>query len=60
LAAQGCRIVVDGETTDDLARNMIEVLTSMWARLYGRRQARNHAVLAVTAARQESPTVEVG
>jgi putative resolvase len=39
LAAQGRRIVVadDGETTDDLVRDMIEVLTSSCARLYGRR-----------------------
>ena len=42
LAAQGRRIVVAeaGETTDDLVRDMIEVLTSMCARLYGRRGAR--------------------
>ncbi|WP_163663195.1 IS607 family transposase [Mycobacterium shinjukuense] len=41
LAAQGRRIVVadPGETTDDLVRDMIEVLTSMCARLYGRRGA---------------------
>ena len=52
LAAQGRRIVVadDGETTDDLVRDMIEVLTSMCARLYGRRGARNRAMRAVTAA----------
>ena len=51
LAAQGRRIVVvdDGETTDDLVRDMIEVLTSMCARLYGRRGARNRAMRAVTA-----------
>ncbi|WP_084031239.1 IS607 family transposase, partial [Mycobacterium avium] len=42
LSAQGRRIVVadPGETTDDLVRDMIEVLTSMCARLYGRRGAR--------------------
>jgi putative resolvase len=51
LAAQGRRIVVadPGETTDDLVRDMIEVLTSMCARLYGRRGARNRAMRAVTA-----------
>lgn len=51
LAAQGRRIVVadPGETTDDLVRDMIEVLTSMCACLYGRRGARNRAMRAVTA-----------
>ncbi|MBS4727635.1 IS607 family transposase [Mycobacterium sp. SM1] len=54
LAAQGRRIVVadPGETTDDLVRDMIEVLTSMCARLYGRRGARNRAMRALTAAKQ--------
>ncbi len=52
LAAHGRRLVVAdaGETTDDLVRDMIEVLTSMCARLYGRRGARNRALRAVTAA----------
>ena len=51
LAAQGRRLIVadPGETTD-LVRDMIEVLTSMCARLYGRRGARNRAMRAVTAA----------
>jgi putative resolvase len=51
LSAQGRRIVVadPGETTDDLVRDMIEVLTSMCARLYGRRGARNRAMRALTA-----------
>ena len=55
LAAQGRRIVVvdDGETTDDLVRDMIEVLTSMCARLYGRRGARNRAMRAVTVAKRD-------
>ena len=55
LAAHGRRIVVanPGETTDDLVRDMIEVPTSMCARLYGRRGARNRAMRAVTATRQE-------
>ncbi|WP_343577376.1 IS607 family transposase [Mycobacterium sp.] len=55
LAAQGRRIVVvdDGETTDDLVRDMIEVLTSMCARLYGRRGARNRAMRAVTVTKQD-------
>ena len=39
LAAHGRRVVVadPGETTDDLVGDVIEVLTSMCARLYGRR-----------------------
>jgi len=51
LSAQGRRIVVTdhGEAEDDLVRDMIEVLTSMCARLYGRRGARNRAMRAVTA-----------
>jgi predicted site-specific integrase-resolvase len=40
-----------GEAADDLARDMIEVLTSMCARLYGRRGARNRAMRAMTAAK---------
>jgi putative resolvase len=41
LAAAGRRVLVadPGETTDDLVRDMIEVRTSMCARLYGRRAA---------------------
>ena len=56
LAAQGRRIVVadPAENTDDLVGDMIEVLTSMCARLYGRRGARNRAMRAVTATKQES------
>jgi putative resolvase len=53
LSAQGRRIVVvdPGEAKDDLVRDMIEVLTSFCARLYGRRGARNRALRAVTAAK---------
>jgi putative resolvase len=53
LAAAGRRVLVadPGETNDDLVRDMIEVLTSMCARLYGRRGARNRAMRAVTAAK---------
>ena len=56
LAAQGRKIVVTdpGETSDDLVRDMIEVLTSMCARLYGRRGARNRAMRAVNAAKSEA------
>ena len=51
LGAHGRRDVVadPGETDDDVVRDMIEVLTSMCARLYGRRGARNRAMRAVTA-----------
>jgi putative resolvase len=55
LAAQGRRVVVadPGESTDDLVRDMIEVLTSMCARLYGRRRACNRAMRAMTATKRE-------
>ena len=45
LSASGRRLVVldAAETTDDLVRDITEVLTSMCARLYGRRAARNRA-----------------
>jgi putative resolvase len=54
LSAHGRRILVadPGETTDDLVRDMVDVLTSFCARLYGRRGARNRAVRAVTAVKQ--------
>ena len=55
LAAQGRRLVVvdPGETKDDLVQDMIDVLTSMCARLYGRRSARNRAERALKAAGEE-------
>jgi putative resolvase len=55
LAAHGRRLVVldDGEMTDDLVRDMVEVLTSFCARLYGRRSARNRALKAVRCARRD-------
>jgi putative resolvase len=40
-----------GETTDDLVGDMIEVLRSVGARLYGRRGARNGAMRTITAAK---------
>jgi putative resolvase len=41
-------VVLDaGEVDDDLVRDMVEVLTSLCARLYGRRSARNRALEAV-------------
>lgn len=46
-------IVADGsKTDDDLVRDVIEVLTSMCARLYGRRGARNRTMRAVTVTKQ--------
>ncbi len=55
LAAHGRRPVVvdDGEVTGDLVPGMIEVLTSLRARLYGRRPARNRALKAVGCARRD-------
>ncbi len=54
LEAQGRRIIsVDSdETTDDLVRDMIEVLTIFCARMYGRRGARHRALVALKAARR--------
>ena len=55
LSGQGRGIVVAdlGESTDDVVCDMIEVLTSMCARPYGRRGARNRAMRAVTATKRE-------
>jgi len=52
LAAQGRRLMVveEREVDDDLVRDITEVLTSMCARLYGRRSARRRAERAVRAA----------
>jgi putative resolvase len=55
LSAQGRELLVvdPGETTDDdLVGDMIDVLTSFCARLYGRRGARNRAMRAVTCAKR--------
>ena len=52
LAAQGRELVVidSAEVDDDLVRDMTEILTSMCARLYGKRAAVNRAKRAVAAA----------
>ncbi|MET7784108.1 IS607 family transposase [Streptomyces sp. NPDC005388] len=52
LSATGRRMVVldDGEAEDDLVRDMTEILTSLCARLYGRRSAKNRAKKALEAA----------
>ena len=54
LSAHERRLVVldDSEVTDDLVRDMAEVLTSFCARLYGRRSARNRALKALGCAQQ--------
>lgn len=54
LGVHGRRLVViqDSGTSDDLVADMIDVLTSFCARLYGRRGARNRALRAVTCARK--------
>ncbi len=45
LASAGKRVVVveEGEVTDDLVQDLLEILTSACGRLYGRRSARNRA-----------------
>lgn len=55
LAAHERRLVVvdDAEVTDDLVRDMVEVLTSFCARLYGKRSARNRALKAVGCAQRD-------
>lgn len=55
LAAHGRRLVVidGGEVTDDLVRDMVEVLTSFCARLYGKRSARNRALKAIGCAQHD-------
>jgi putative resolvase len=61
LSAHGRRLVVldDGEVTDDLIRDMVQVLTSFCARLYGRRSARNRALKAVRCAERDVGPVGV-
>lgn len=56
LAASGRRLVVldPEETTSDLVRDITEVLTSMCARLYGQRAAKNRAARAIAMATGES------
>ena len=54
LAAQGRKLLVveESEVKDDLVQDMLEVLTSFCARLYGRRSARKKANQALSAIRQ--------
>ena len=55
LSAHGRRLVVldEGEVDDDLVRDMVGVLTSFCARLYGRRSARNRAEKALRCAQRD-------
>ena len=54
LAGRGARIIVldEGELEDDLVRDVTEVMTSLCARLYGRRSARRRAERALAAAQE--------
>ena len=54
LAGRGARIVVkdQGGVEDDLVRDVTEVMTSLCARLYGRRSAKRRAERALAAARE--------
>jgi putative resolvase len=56
-SGQGRRIVIadPGERTDDLVGDVIDVLTSMCTRLYGRRGARNGAMRATRGDPGEAP-----
>jgi putative resolvase len=56
LAAQDRKLVVidSNELKDDLVQDMIEMLTSFCARLYGRRSAKNKAKRAVECIRNEN------
>ncbi len=51
LAAQGRRLLVEdpAEVDDDLVRDVTEILTSLCARLYGRRAAKNRAARLTAA-----------
>ncbi|MCO6010865.1 IS607 family transposase [Actinoallomurus purpureus] len=55
LAATGRELLVldSEESTDDLVKDMMDVLTSMCARLYGQRAAKNRAARAMAAATGE-------
>ncbi|HEX3956738.1 MAG TPA: IS607 family transposase [Trebonia sp.] len=57
LAAQGRRLLVvdPSEADDDLVQDVTEILTSLCARLYGRRAAANRAARAVAALGQDCP-----
>ena len=54
LAGRGARILVmdEHELEDDLVRDVTEVMTSLCARLYGRRSAKRRAERALAAAQE--------
>jgi putative resolvase len=56
LAAQGRKLVIADrdELKDDLVQDMIEVLTSFCARLYGRRSAKNRAKRAIESIQNDN------
>lgn len=56
LAAHGRKLIIadDAELKDDLVQDMIEVLTSFCARLYGRRSAKNKAKKAIEIIQSEN------
>lgn len=49
IAPRRVLVLDDAEMDDDLVRDVTDVLTSLCARLYGKRSARNRARRAVTA-----------
>jgi putative resolvase len=55
LMAQNRRLLVvdESELKDDLVQDMIAVLTSMCARLYGRRSAKNRAARAMACLQKD-------
>jgi predicted site-specific integrase-resolvase len=57
LAAQGRRLLVadPSEMDDDLVRDVTEILTSLCARLYGRRAAANRAARGIEAVTGDAP-----
>jgi predicted site-specific integrase-resolvase len=57
LSAQGRRLAVadPSDVDDDLVRDVTEILTSLCARLYGQRAARDRAARAVAALGQDGP-----
>jgi putative resolvase len=56
LGAQGRQLIVvdQSELKDELVQDMIEVLTSFCARLYGRRSAKNKAKKALESIQNEN------
>jgi len=58
LAASGRRLLVvdPAEVDDDLVLDVTEILTSLCARLYGRRAAANRAARAVATLGQDDPS----